>query len=369
MSRHTCLTVLALALIVLQAPAAPPASVPAPSFTRVQYDHPDRYLALTESFGDAKLIRDTAAPLKGAAPEASLRNIHAWMQKSLTCDPSLCYAWRKFDDVLETRAYGGCADYAIAFAALARACGIPAVFVKTMDADWIREFRAAGKCQSWRGHVFLEVHLNGKWRLLDPGALTLYDDYATAARILPGPRWAYDKGGDPKALLLSLDWERWKTQTAGHFKNFDVSQLPVAGGIRVGGNAIADDAPAQQPARGTLYIAADSPVWQAVVKRARARGFSSVQSFNEQFDQYLPKARGGDLVVACVGTRITLPPQHHGEMLPVQPEEIQTRMQKSGAGTARRTLPDGTRVTLVYGPDAESVVGVVKTLELPSNDE
>jgi hypothetical protein len=27
-------------------------------------------------------------------------------------------------------------------------------------------------------------------------------------RILPGGRYAYDKGGDPRAMILSTDWER-----------------------------------------------------------------------------------------------------------------------------------------------------------------
>jgi hypothetical protein len=39
-------------------------------------------------------------------------------------------------------------------------------------------------------------------------------------------------------------------------------------------------------------------------------------------------------------------------------------MEKDGAGTARKTLADGTRVTLVYGRDVQAVLKVVETLKL-----
>jgi transglutaminase-like putative cysteine protease len=344
------------------ATTAPAEAVPTPSTDRVRYDQPERYLVLDPSFGDPQRIRRAAGPLKGATAEASLKAIDAWMRHNLSCDPSLCYAWRNFDDVERTRAFGGCADYAIAFAALARACGVPAVFVKTMDADWIREFRAAGTCRSWRGHVFLEVYVDGRWRLLEPSAMTLYDDYQTTARVLPGNRWAYDKGGDPQALLLSLDWERWKVQTAAHFRNFDLGRLPVSGpGRRLAATAVAATNPAR---RGRLYVAANSPVWQALERRARDEGFGFIQSFNSDFDKFLPNARGADLVLTCVGARLVLPADHHAELLPVPYAEIQARMKKDGPGTARKTLADGTRVTLVYGRDVEAVLNVVETLKL-----
>ena len=56
--------------------------------------------------------------------------------------------------------------------------------------------------------AFLEVFLGGKWQLLNASNLQLYDDYLPSTRILPGNRYAYDKGADPRELVLSPDWER-----------------------------------------------------------------------------------------------------------------------------------------------------------------
>ncbi len=233
-------------------------------------------------------------------------------------------------------------------AALARACGIPAVFVKTMDADWIREFRATGTCASWRGHVFLEVHLDGRWQLLDAQALRLYDDYAPAMRMLPGNRYAYDKGADPRQLVLSLDWERWKRQTAAYFGKFDLAQLPVGEGR----------------ALDAVYVAANSPVYQAVTRRLQALGRRNVSSFNTEFERFLRQAQGGDLIITCVGDAVALPEAYHARFLPVSVADLRKRMKAEPGGVLRKQLDDGTRVVLIYGKDVETILETIKRFQL-----
>jgi hypothetical protein len=227
-------------------------------------------------------------------------------------DANAAYEYRDFGQACDGKTYGGCADYAVVFTALSRACGIPTVFVKTMDADWIREFRATGTCKSWRGHVFLEVFVGGRWRLLEPGSLVLYDDYDPATRrVLPGERWAYDKGADPKEIVLSPDWERWKLQTAAHFKDFDLRQLPAGVGDR--GRRLVDP----------VYVAADSPVWQLITERL-SKAQLPVVSFNTNWDEQLASAKGRDLIVTCVGQRLVLPPERH-DLLPIPFERRSSR--------------------------------------------
>ena len=265
---------LASALTFAAEPAEPP---PAPSFARVDYSRPDDYRVIAPSVGDVERIRKLAAPLKGATDEATLRAVGKWIHANLREENAAAYRWRTFEQVVDSGVYGGCADYAIVYASLARAAGVPCVFVKTMDADWIHEFVTTGTCQSWRGHVFLEVFIDGKWKLLEPTGVRLFDDYDTSARILPGNRWAYDKGGDPREIVLSVDWERWRVQTAAHFKDFDLRQLPVSG---------------QGRSLDAVYVAADSPVWQAVTERLRKAGHRSIFSFNTDFERQLAHARG-----------------------------------------------------------------------------
>ena len=344
----TLVTIVVLAPVASADEAPPP---PKPAFDRVRYDRPDDYLVLNPSLGDAGRIRAVAATLKRDKPERTLAAIHRWIAANLKYDANAAYEYRDFGQACDGKTYGGCADYAVVFTALARANGIPTVFVKTMDADWIRQFRAAGTCTSWRGHVFLEVFVDGKWRLLEPGNLVLYDDYDPATRrILPGERWAYDKGADPKEIVLSPDWERWKTQTAAHFKDFDLHQLPPGVGDR--GREVSD----------RVYVAADSPVYQLVGERLQKAG-RPVMTFNTDWDAQLAKAKGGDLVVTCVGSRLVLPTERH-DLLPIPYEQIQAKLKSDPAGVERKTAPDGTRVVLLYARDVEAMKPLINGLTI-----
>ncbi len=132
--------------------------------------------------------------------------------------------------MLRNHVYGGEAALALAVGALTRACGIPTVWVKAMDNDWIREYQSAGaSVGDCRGHVFLEVFIDNEWMLLDPATMKLYSPYDPASHALPGRRYAYDKGDDPQALILPMQYDLWKQQALVYFESFDVSELDDAG--------------------------------------------------------------------------------------------------------------------------------------------
>ena len=198
------------------------------TFDRIDYAHPERYLELKASLGDRGAIERIAASLQGDSDEEKLRAIYTWMSENVRYNKDDArdgrYHWRNFDQLVSDKTHGGCADQSILFGALARAKGIPAVWVKTMDVDWIQEFeRTKGAVSSWRGHVFSEIFIDGRWRLLDETRLKIYDNYDPHSRILPGPRFAYDKGDDPFELVLSSRYELWKEQTSAYFSRFDRS--------------------------------------------------------------------------------------------------------------------------------------------------
>ncbi len=54
-------------------------------------------------------------------------------------------------------------------------------------------------------------------------------------RRLPGERYAYDKGGSPWELVLSVRWEPWKRQTAAFFAALTQRQtayrMVIVGGL------------------------------------------------------------------------------------------------------------------------------------------
>ena len=325
-------------------------TVPEPSVDRIDYAQPQEYLLLNESLGSKDRIRELAATLTRSTPEDTMVAIGRWIQANLRYDRKVDSTWRNFDTAMETKVLGSCADHAIVFAALARACGIPTVFVKTMNVDWIWEFRTSGTRRGWRGHVFLEVFVGDQWRLLDAQALHLYEDYVPGMRTFPGNRYAYDKGADPRQLVLSLEGERWIKQTVAYFSKFDLAQLPVGEGRPL----------------DAIYIAANSPVCQAITQRLQALGYrhTSVYSFNIEFERYLPQAKGCYLIVTCVGDSVVLPEAYHARFLPVPVSELLERMKTEPGGIVRKQLDDGTRVTLVCGRDLAAIQGAINSFRL-----
>jgi hypothetical protein len=132
--------------------------------------------------------------------------------------------------------------------------------------------------------VFLEVYLDNQWALLDAGAKLIYTDYSPKMRILPGNRFAYHKGDDPKQMIMSLQWEEWKQQTRSYFEQLDSSLLPV-------------DMEGAESVVPLVYIAGNDPYYKVLADMARGKGWSIRQTFNTDYDDILPHAKGHTLLV------------------------------------------------------------------------
>lgn len=192
-----------------------------PDPSAIQREFPDQYLTLSSSFGDQSLIREIVKKeISGSKSQAPVK-IAAYLRR-YTFDNKVCYQYRNLDDIIQTKIIGSCADYAIAWVALARAKGIPSIFVKTLDTEWMMKWVRQEAWTSWDGHVYVEFFLNGKWWIIDPGA----DRWNEApplgeSLIQKDRRWIYDRGDDPKEIILSLDWENWKKQTISYLEQFN----------------------------------------------------------------------------------------------------------------------------------------------------
>jgi hypothetical protein len=92
----------------------------------------------------------------------------------------------------------------------------------------------------------------------------------------------------------------------------------------------------------------------------QALGYSTY-SFNTDFDRFLALAKGGDLIITCVGDRPVLPEPYRAKYLP---DELRARMSRDAKGVIRKRLDDGTRLLLVYGKDVDAILKVVGSLEL-----
>ncbi len=339
------------------AKVAPPlaASGDAPRFDRIDYAHPDRYLDVGASFGARAPIDAAAAEVETTGDaEKQLLAIGRYLEKRLTLRESDAYAWRDVPTMLRDGTFGSCADHAVAFAALARDKRIPAVFVKTMDVDWIRQFRHGGEKEAggWRGHVFLEVFVDARWALLDASSLVLYRDYATTTRVLPGNRYAYDKGDDPVQLVLSPDEKRWRAQTAAFFERFDVSTLPVGAGTNL---EVAVASEAARRLGPEVYVVCDRPSCDLATEKLTKSGARVPASFNTKFDELLPKAAGHGLLILVEGDKLVLPERYWPGETVITIADLKARMGENAAGVFERKRADGTKVVVIYGNDAASL--------------
>ena len=197
-----------------------------PDFDRIDYNEPSAYLTLHPCLGSSRVIQTVVSQVRGATALETLSRTASWLQTRVMLDTSKARTWQNLDNIVKSGTYGGDAALALAVGTLARGCGIPTVWVKAMDNDWIAEYQSAGaSVGDCRGHVFLEVFLDSQWMLLDPSPMTLYRSYYPASHALPGRRYAYDKGDDPEALILPMQYDLWKQQALVYFEGFALSEL------------------------------------------------------------------------------------------------------------------------------------------------
>jgi hypothetical protein len=348
-----------------EASVAWPAGVPRPSTDRVDYLHPDKYLAIDRTVAPLAAVDSVASQIPAGEPVDVLRAIAFWMDTHLVLRPvssSNSYRWRDFDRMLSDGFYFACADYAFFFGEVARAKGIPVVFVKTLDVDFLREMAATdGNPSSWRGHVFLEVYADGNWRLLDATAKRLYGAYDPSVRILPGDRLAYDKGSDPYALVMSMREDLWRDQTRAFARTVPTSSLPLTENSPQSASIAGEsdyDAPSERRfvALSTVHVVIGSEAEGRHLQARGARlGARLVNLFSQHFQHWLPEAQGQWLVVDVVGGRTRLPEEYHAKYLPEPLDRIAARA-RAGPGRFDRTLDDGTHVVVMYAPDEDALL-------------
>lgn len=345
MSRAASLLLLILpSLASAQTPAVPP-----PIFDRIDYKSPAKYLVLEPTLGRAESLRAVAAQLDGVTAEDKLRAVSSWMGAHLQTRTEAPYDhWRDFDEILKSGYLISCADTAVVFGALARAAGVPAVWVKAMDADWVRAYRN-GTAKTWVGHVFVEVYLRDKWALVDVSQSMIYDDYDPKSHLLPGNRYAYDKGGEPFSLILSMRAELWREQTGAFFKTLDLSLLPIGGG---------------HPLKRTVSVVGDPALWPLLTARSHALGREVVSGFSRNFDHWLANAAGQFLIITVTENNYVLPPEYRDKYAPLPDATIEAALRDHASGYATRLLPDGTHVILLYGRDAAAIGSEIARLTL-----
>ena len=124
---------------------------------------------------------------------------------------------RTSSEMLALNRAWGCSAIAQVACHLARALGVPAILVKSMNKSWITRKTGDGY---GRGHVFVEVLIDGQRHLWSPryGLVPGYEpgDLTVDDRDPEGPRLIYDTGA-PDELVLSHQGSHWEDETKRQF--------------------------------------------------------------------------------------------------------------------------------------------------------
>jgi hypothetical protein len=98
-----------------------------------------------------------------------LGEIYFWIQKEFTAYSAggRTIGAVTVDQLMAEHQLGGCHDWGLVFASLARELGYPAVMVDTASIAWVKSVQA-GQKGPYVGHVFVEVFVGGRWVLVDP---------------------------------------------------------------------------------------------------------------------------------------------------------------------------------------------------------
>ncbi|MDJ0976518.1 MAG: hypothetical protein QNJ98_18815 [Planctomycetota bacterium] len=332
--KRVALSVLMLVALVPVAQAEEP---PTPNADRIDYAKPDAYRRLDPMLGDAKAIQGLAAQLAKKDAASTLRAIWLWAKRNLRPAEAETSTWRSVSDMIRAGTRTSEAEAAIAIGTLARAASIPTAYVKTLDVAWLK----AGATGAIQERTFLELHIEGAWRLLDPVAMRLYDRYDPKTRLLPGDRLAFDKGGDPHALVLPNRSALYQAQVARFAKAFDVRRLPWG----VSRDLLA-------PIK--VYVAGRAPITRYVTATCDTMGFLVADTFTaKEFDRLWPEIKGGILVVTTHEGAPDLPQNRWKDVLPAGAAKLPPDAKPTAYLT--RTLPDQ---TVVIYTSARSYAGV-----------
>jgi hypothetical protein len=211
-----------------------------------------------------------------------------------------------------------------------------------MRHEWIRAFRETGETGNFAGHVFLEVHVDGRWKLVDAQGMRIWDEYDPADPELPGGLHAYEKGIDHHAMVHSTRRDLFKSEALQRFAEVDVSKLR----------------PNTASGRSLLRpISALTLATEWKVLGERVRGIASFDG--SYWPQKKSGVKGGVLVITSMGGRVGLPDEDIDEWLPFTEKQLAAEFEGGNSGVHERLLEDGTLVVLLAAPGWDELMSLI----------
>jgi hypothetical protein len=166
--------------------ATKPASVSYQAAFGIDYAHPEKYRAQGEQsrISDPSVLNSLR---RSEQSMAHLGDIYRWLAREFTAYSAggKTIGVVTVDQLLAERRLGGCHDFGLVYAAVARELGYPAVMARTDSIAWVKRFQA-GEQGPYVGHVFVEVYLAGRWVLVDStNGWYVADGYDPAQPVIP----------------------------------------------------------------------------------------------------------------------------------------------------------------------------------------
>jgi hypothetical protein len=333
-----------LPLFLVLATVARADEPPEPRLDRVDHRQPAALVALAETAGAGQRTQGVARQLaaKGADERGTLSQVVRWVGRNLRQDASKAATWRTVDQILVDGTAGGEADRALVIGAMARAAGIPVVWVKALSLAFLRQGGwRQGSFDASAGRTFLEVHLQGRWHLLDPETALLHGDYDPSVTRLPGDTVAFDKGGDPYALVLSNRLELWRAQVRAYAARKPLPPEPWTAGQDL-------------LAPWRVWITGQGGPASYAREACKTLGFLVERTVSSGWTEALAEVRGKTLIVTVQDGAPNLPREHWAALLPPGSAEALSGARPAEKGWLAHRLADGTRVVLVlvteFGP-------------------
>ena len=151
-------------------PSRAPTEIPTKRYSirfGIDYGHPEKYLAQGEQthLSNPSIVNSLRRKEQSIA---HLGEIYFWIKREFT-------TWSAggktigaitTDQLLAERRLGGCHDWGLVYATVARELGYPVVTIDTASITWAKQFQS-GQKGAYVGHVFVQVFVEGKWVLVD----------------------------------------------------------------------------------------------------------------------------------------------------------------------------------------------------------
>lgn len=162
-------------------------------FRNPDYANPQVFLTGGPQTTTTPLITQTADRFNDRKDVTTIQEIWQWCSDNLGPGEADKFC-RTADNILTSRIATGCTDYGLAFAVLARAKGIPTVFVQTARIDWVEDqVTNSSEKGMIRGHILVEVFIGGQWYLVDSTAGKLFLSYDKTNFSLPDGYYVFAK--------------------------------------------------------------------------------------------------------------------------------------------------------------------------------